>query len=259
MRTILRHNSESPERFPNAFFVIGSIVVFTFVFFIGLQVGRIVERDRIGVAARNDEERKNYDIQREMSAYSEEAVKIPVVTPPPAPLDAVEELRESEKGVTFPDSLTRADAVPQPLVKPSESAPKPAPKLDATAPKPADSSPKPDATTPKPVASTPKPDATKPAASATKPAASKPVGATATEKSRRFVLQVSALRNRESAESLKNKLDAKGFRTRLSSETVGGRDLYKVRVGPYRTKEDANKAVKDIKAAFKLDPIIVLE
>ena len=209
----LRYKSEKkwgdPDRFSNAFFIIGALVVFAVVFFLGLQVGRMVEKDRAsGFSARKDEGQKKEEIQREMSAYSEEAVQIPVIMPPPPPPDPIEELKISEKTVTFPDSLTRKDAVPQPLVKSKTPAPKPA------------------------------------AASPAKKA---------------FILQASAFRNRESADALKTKLDNKGFKAKVVREVVGGKDLFKVQTGPYGSKEDANKAIKDIRSAFKIDAIIVSE
>ena len=216
MRT-LRHKSGKkwgdPDRFSNTFFIMGALVVFAVVFFLGLQVGRIVERDRAsGPSARKDEGQRKEEIQREMSAYSEEAVQIPIVMPPPPPPDPIEELKISEKAVTFPDSLTRKDAVPQPLVKPKTPAPAPAPK---------------------------------------------PAAATPAKKV--LMLQASAFRSRESADALKTKMDNKGFKAKVVREVVGGKDLYKVQAGPYASREDATKAVKEIKTAFKLDAIIVTE
>ena len=213
MRT-LRHKSGKkwgdPDRFSNTFFIMGALVIFAVVFFLGLQVGRVVERDRAnGVSARKDEGQRKEDIQREMSAYSEEAVQIPVVMPPPPPPDPIEELKMSEKAATFPDSLTRKDPVPQPLVKPKAP---PAPK----------------------------------------PAASTPV-------KKGFMLQASAFRSRESADALKTRLDNRGYKARVVREIVGGKDLYKVQAGPYGSREEANRAIKDIKATFKLDAIIVSE
>jgi len=210
----LRHKSGKkwgdPDRFPNTFFIVGALVVFAVVFFLGLQLGRIVERDQASwVSARKDEGQRKEEIQREMSAYSEEAVQIPVVMPPPPPPDASEELKISEKAATFPDSLTRKDAVPQPLVKPKT--PAPAPKTAAAPAK------------------------------------------------KMFTLQVSAFRSRESADALKTKLDGKGFKSKVVREVAGGKDLFKVHSGPYGSKEDAAKAIKDIKAAFKIDAIIVSE
>ncbi|MCL1926264.1 MAG: SPOR domain-containing protein [Syntrophorhabdaceae bacterium] len=213
---ILRHKNENkwgdPDRYSNTFFIIGTLVVFAVVFFLGLQVGRMVEKDRAsGFSARKDEGQKKEKIEREMSAYSEEAVQIPVVMPPPPPPDPIEELKTSEKAVTFPDSLTSKDAVPQPLVKSKAPAPPP--------PKPA-------------------------AVSTAKKA---------------FIVQASAFRSRESADALKAKLDKKGYKAKVVREAVGGKDLFKVQAGAYKSKEDANKTVKDISSAFKINPIIVSE
>lgn len=220
----LRHKSGKKwgdsDRFSHAFFIIGSLVVLTVVFFIGLQVGRIIEKDQAGsLSVRRDEGRKREDIQQEMSKYSAEAVQIPVVVPPPPPptepSDASEELKKSEKEATFPDSLTRKDAVPQPLVKPKEPAP-----------------------------------ASKPA-SAPKSAAASPA--------KKFTLQVSASGNREASDDLKAKLDKKGFKAKVSRENTGGKELYKVKVGPYGSKEEAAKVKKDIRAALNIDALLISE
>ena len=193
------------DRFSNAFFIIGSIVVFTAVFFLGMQIGRIVEKDQVKKQEmRKDEGSKKEEIQQDMSAYSEEAVRIPVVMQPLPPPGASEELKESEKAATFPDSLTRNNAAPKP--------PAPAPK----------------------------------------PAVSPPAKKT-------FVLQAGALSSREAADELKTKLEKKGYRTRVLRESVKGKILYKVRVGPYGTKDEATREVKNLRAALKIEAIIVTE
>ena len=196
------------DRFSNAFFIIGSIVVFTAVFFLGMQIGRIVEKDQVKKQdVRNDEGSKKEEIQQDMSAYSEEAVRIPVVMPPLPPPGASEELRESEETATFPDSLTRNDA----------AAPKP---------------------------STPAP-------------APKPAVTPSTKKT--FVLQAGALSNREAADELKTKLEKKGYKSAVLRESSKGKVLYKVRVGPYGSREEATRQMKNIRAALKIDAIIIAE
>lgn len=194
------------ERYSQAFFIVGALVVFAVVFFLGFQVGRIVEKNVVEErTARKDEGRKKEDIRREMSAYSEEAVRVPVVTPPPPPPDADEELKKSEANATFPDTLTRKDPQPQPLVKP-----KPAPE----------------------------------------PAAKK-----------RYLLQAGALKNRDAAESLKGKLEKGGFHARIIHVPGkgNGKDLYKIRVGPHGSKEEALKAMKEIRTALRVDVILIPE
>ena len=196
------------DRGSYAFFVLGALVVFAAVFFVGFQVGRFVEKDRAkGLEVRKGEGRKKESILREMSAYSEDAVRIPVVDPPPSP-SANEELKKSEEAATFPDSLTRKDAVPQPLIKPKA---------------PAQGS------------------------------------ASAVQAKKKFLLQAGALKTREAADALKAKLDGAGFPAKVLHGSTNGEDVYRVRVGPHRSKEEATKVMKSIQAALKIDVILITE
>jgi cell division septation protein DedD len=206
-----------PDRHSYAFFVVGALVVIAISFFIGLQVGRVVEKSAAkeraaGKAPWQPEALENgarrataADISREMSAYSEEAVRIPVVTPPAVtPQTAGDELRKTEEEATFPESLTRKDPTPQPLVKPKG-------KKEAAAP--------------------------------------------AKEK---FLLQAAALKNRDAAERLRNRLDHAGYKAKvLRAVTKGSGEVFRVRIGPFGTREEAKKAMKAIKADLKIDVILL--
>ena len=251
MKIFNRNNEKKAgeaDRFSQVFFVIGAIIVFTVVFFLGMQVGRVVEKEQ---AKRQDvrkgERRVKDEIRRDMSAYSEEAVRIPVVMPPPPPA-AGEELNKTGESANLPDLIALNDPAPQPQAPPKESASVPASKPKASVP-----APKSDAFAP--IETATKAPATK--EPVTKESASKPAAGSSTKKT--FMLQASALRNREAANSLKAKLEKKGFQTRILREVSDGKELYKVRVGPYGSKEEAAKAVKDIRAAFNIDAIILNE
>lgn len=206
MRT-LRHKSGlrrgDSDRGSQAFFLIGAMVVIAVVFFLGFQVGRVAEKnaskDRL---AAKDVAQSRRDIRKEMSAYSEEAVRIPVVAPPPPP-DAGQNLKETEATATFPDSLTRKDPAPEPLVKP-----KPAQETHG-----------------------------------------KP----------RFMLQAGAMKSKDSAQALRRRLEKAGLRTKLVRiEGKGSEpDLYKVRIGPHMSREEAVKAMKEIQSAFKVDVFLL--
>ena len=82
-----------PERYSFAFFVVGILVVITVAFFLGFQLGRYVEKGVVketagkiaprGSAGENGARiSTSAEIRKEMSAFSEEAVKIPAVAPP---------------------------------------------------------------------------------------------------------------------------------------------------------------------------------
>ncbi|HEY7528940.1 MAG TPA: SPOR domain-containing protein [Candidatus Deferrimicrobiaceae bacterium] len=105
-----------------AFFAVGAIVVLAAVFVIGLQVGRVIEKDAAvpdpragksspataspGTSPRADAA----DIKKDLGAFSEEASRVPVVPPPIA-------VNEGEKKFTFPETLEKKEATLVPLVR----------------------------------------------------------------------------------------------------------------------------------------------
>ncbi len=111
-----RHAGGDGERRSFAFFVVGGLAVLAAVFLIGLQVGRYVEKtaaSRDGQAAKSGQD-NGTDIRRDLGAYSEEAAKVRPVPPP----DADNGVKETEKSVTFPETLARKEPGPVPLVRP---------------------------------------------------------------------------------------------------------------------------------------------
>ena len=206
-----------PERHSYAFFVVGALVVIAVAFFLGLQVGRVVEKNAAkerdgGIGAGPTAENGAVgttaaDIRRELSAYSEEAVRIPVVTPPPvAAPNAGEELRKTEEDATFPESLTRKDPSPQPLVEPRTDRQK----------------------------------------------------AAGPQSKGSFVLQAAALKSMDAAEKLRGRLERAGYRARIHrAVTKGSGEVYRVRVGPFGTRDEARKAMKAIRSDMKIDVILL--
>ena len=205
-----RYRRGDSDRYSHAFFILGALVAVAIIFLIGFQVGRIVEKGaaKERVAGKGDARTKE-NIRKEILSYSEEAVRIPVVTPspppPPPPPDAGEELKKTEENVKFPDSLTRKDAAHQPLVKPKAQG--------------------------------------------------------ESNGKKRFILQAGALKNREAAESLKGRLEKEGYKARVILVPGKGtaKDLYKVRIGPHGSKEEALKSMRDIRTALKIDVILLAE
>lgn len=111
------------ERFQFAFFVVGVVVLLAVAFVLGLQVGRIVEKN---AAERRKEANKfggpieigeepGSGIRKDLGAFSEEAAKVPPVTPPSP--DA--HLSETEKSLTFRETLAKKEPEPILLVKPA--------------------------------------------------------------------------------------------------------------------------------------------
>jgi cell division protein FtsN len=208
-----------PDRHSFAFFVVGSLVVIAVAFFLGFQLGRYVEKGasketagkispqgpagengaRIATAAQ---------IRKEMSAFSEEAVKVPAVPPPAAiPPTAGEDLKKTESEATFPESLSRKDPSPDPMGKKKEKA----------------------------------------AATVAAPAGEG-----------KYILQAGAMQNRETADALRKRLERGGYKVRvIHAATRSHGEVYRVRVGPFETREEAVKAMKAIRAEMKIGVILL--
>jgi cell division protein FtsN len=112
------------ERHQFAFFAIGAIVVLAAVFVIGLQVGRVIEKSSAAPDAQGGKNAPSpgsqaappvvaSDIRKDLGAYSEEAVKVPIVPPP----DAKSTVNEVEKKLTFQETLAKKEPTPVPLVR----------------------------------------------------------------------------------------------------------------------------------------------
>ena len=217
LRYKLGYRRGDPDRHSFAFFVIGTLVVIAVAFFLGFQLGRYIEKNAVkeaagkivspGPAAENGARiATSAEIRKDMSAFSEEASKIPAVPPPLViPPTAGEDLKKTESEATFPESLSRKDPSPEPLGKRKEKS---------------------------------------------------PVAAPSGEK--KFMLQAGAMKTRESADALRKRLDRRGYRTKVihaTTRTLG--EVYRVRVGPFETRDEAMKAMKAIQAEMKIDVILL--
>jgi cell division protein FtsN len=132
LRHKLRYRRGDPDRHSFAFFVVGTLVVIAVAFFLGFQLGRYVEKGSgkqagAGNAPRTHEAENgasastSAEIRKDMSAFSEEASKIPAVPPPAAKLPtAGDDLKRTESEATFPESLSRKDPSPEPMTKKKE-------------------------------------------------------------------------------------------------------------------------------------------
>jgi cell division septation protein DedD len=206
-----------PERHSFAFFVVGTLVVIAVAFFLGIQLGRYVEKGAgkqaagkialPGPSGENGARTATSDeIRKDMSAFSEEASKIPAVAPPAAiPPTAGEDLKKTESEATFHESLSRKDPSPEPMGRKKEKAKVSAP----------------------------------------------PGGA-------KFMLQAGAMKTRESADALRKRLDRRGYNAKVfhaTTRTLG--KVYRVRVGPFGSRDEARKAMKAIRAEMKIDVILL--
>lgn len=219
LRHKLWYRRGDPDRHSFAFFVVGSLVVIAVAFFLGFQLGRYVEKGSAkeeagkiaprGPAAENGaRSAASAEIRKDMSAFSEEALKIPAVAPPAAiPPTAGEDLKRTESEATFPESLSRKDPSPEPMgrKKEKEKAPAVAPSGEA-----------------------------------------------------KFMLQAGAMKTRDAANALRKRLDRRGYKAKVihaTTRTLG--EVYRVRVGPFGSRDEAMKAMKAIRAEMKIDVILL--
>ena len=216
LRHKLGFRRSDPDNHQFAFFVVGVLVVIAVAFFLGFQLGRYVEKS-VGkeagenVAPRGPAGEKDAristsaEIRKEMSAYSEEAVKIPAVAPPAAiPPTAGDDLKKTEAEATFPEALSRKDPSPEPMGKKE------------------------------------------------KPPVAASSGGT------KFLLQAGAMKTRESAEALRKRLDRSGYKAKVVHATTPKQgEVYRVRIGPFGSRDEAMKAMKAIRTEMKIEVILL--
>jgi len=71
-------------------------------------------------------------------------------------------------------------------------------------------------------------------------------------------LQAGAMKTREHADAVRRRLDRSGFKAkvvRATTRTLG--EVYRVRVGPFGSRDEAMKAMKAIRAEMKIDVILL--
>jgi cell division protein FtsN len=71
-----------------------------------------------------------------------------------------------------------------------------------------------------------------------------------------FYVQAGAFRTHDEADTQKGKLALAGFDTTLSERDQGGKTVYRVRVGPLNTKDEADKIQQKL-SALKVDSVVV--
>ncbi|MHB9060364.1 MAG: SPOR domain-containing protein [Desulfobacteria bacterium] len=206
-----------PDRHSFAFFVVGSLVVIAVAFFLGFQLGRYVEKgaakEAAGKIAPQGPAGENgarivtsAEIRKEMSAFSEEAVKVPAVAPPAAiPPTAKEDLKKTESEATFRESLSRKDPSPEPMGKKNRK-----------------------------------------------------IRTPASLGKEKFMLQAGAMKTRKTADALRKRLARSGYEAKvIHAATRNHGEVYRVRVGPFGSRDEAMKTMKAIRAGMKIDVILL--
>ncbi|MHB1012425.1 MAG: SPOR domain-containing protein [Desulfobacteria bacterium] len=217
LRHKLRYRRGDPDRHSFAFFVVGTLVVIAVAFFLGFQLGRYVEKtagkeskreiaSRGPAASSGARNATSAEIRKDMSVFSEEASKIPAVSPPPAkPPTAGEDLKKTESEATFPESLSRKDPSPEPMRKKKQK-----------------------------------------------------IRTPASLGKEKFMLQAGAMKTRDTAEALRTRLDRSGYKAKVTHATTPKLgEVYRVRVGPFGSREEAMKAMKSIRTGMKIAVILL--
>ena len=86
-----------------------------------------------------------------------------------------------------------------------------------------------------------------------RPAATPPAGAGA------YVVQAFASRDAEAARRVRDRLAARGFPATVSGDRESARPVYRVRVGRYRTRPEAEAAARVLRQKHHLSPWILQE
>ncbi len=213
------HMRGEGERNQFAFFAVGAIVILAAVFVIGLQVGRVIEKNAgspeprpvkspvPAVTKSAPDKGEATDIRKDLGSYSEEAVKVPVVPPP----DARTTVNEVEKGLTFQETLQRKDARPGPLLRASRT----------------DN------------------------AGVSKGREGRGDGG------QKYSVQAGSFREKGAAEACRKRMDNAGFTVRVvKAEAKNGDKFYRVMLGPFTEKGAARKAVQKLKTEMKIDAFL---
>lgn len=168
------------------------------------------------------------------------AVDIPIVIPPrdgapplalPAPRPAAKPAASAPVEAA-PATSTAPSAVPAPVTAKPAEAPAPAPVRTSEA-----------ASPPKPVVAAAPAPAPKPAAEAPRPAAP------ATQPGGRFVVQIGAFAEASAVRDVRSKAEKAGLATFTQTVSTADGQRTRVRVGPFASREEAEKAAAQAKAA----------
>jgi len=74
----------------------------------------------------------------------------------------------------------------------------------------------------------------------------------------KFILQAGAMKSRETADALRMRLDRSGYKAKVMRATTRALgEVYRVRVGPFASRDEAMKAMKAIKTEMKIDVILL--
>lgn len=234
-----------------------SCLIAGLVFAAGVVVGRETTRGKTHVEAGRDARRSDADGLRPgetavKTAATRAEEKVTFYRTLTAPTQDVPQIGKPtiEERLVPKDDPAPAAAL-EPVPEPSRAAPASPP----AAPEPPRAAP--ERRTPKaPEAAAPV-RATRPAPAATRPAPPQLAAASAAASPDAWTVQVSAFRSRVLAEELRARLAARGFEAYVfPSITEDGRPRYRVRVGTYVARSDAERVAGELRSERGLNPLV---
>lgn len=217
LRHKLGFRRSDPDRHSFAFFVVGTFVVIAVAFFLGFQLGRYVEKGA---------EREGTGKTAPRGPAGENGARI----------SASAEIRKEMS--VFSEEAARIPAVaPPPAIPPTAGDDLRKTESEATYP---DSLSRKDPS-PEPMG---------------KKKDKAPVAALSGEG--KFMLQAGAMKTRDTADGLRKRLDRGGYKAKVvhaRNRKYG--EVYRVRVGPFGSRDEAMKAMKAIRVEMKIDVILL--
>jgi len=204
------------------------------IFLCGVMVGRGVPAQRGGaVLAAEGADPTTSDDARADALADSAATPAAGVNPSASP--------SSRLGLSYPERLEEPDPVAEEVPVGAAAREPFATSAAAKVPSPAPSA-------------TAKPAASKPAATATTAAASEPA-ADAVPPGTGFVVQVAAVRQRSEADAIRDRLSRKGYPAFVTTaSTAGSPTTYRVRVGKYQTKREADTVAAKLEREEQFKP-----
>jgi DedD protein len=187
--------------------------------------------------------------------FDTEPRPLPMDTPMRAGEGAAEPAKPSaaSSATKLPASPATADAAPKdPAKESSKEALKEAPKAEAAAEPPASAVAAPQEPVPEQPPSTAKVAALASSASsvaAASPAASKPAPAAAAEAGARYVIQVGAFSDAQALREARQRVEKLGLKTYTQVIESGGSTRTRVRVGPFASRDEAERVRAKLQAA----------
>ncbi len=234
------------------FLFMATTVVVVVVFLCGVLVGRGVKADRVMAAA-------------EVSAAGPASVAAESPAPPAA-APATAPQAPADADLSYYKRL-ETDSTPKEELKANDSdSDRPTPAAAPAAPKPSTAETKapaviwksapPERTKPAPPPSAPAPAAAKTSAPVAAKSAAAPAGA-AEMADDGFAVQIAALRERSDAEAIVKRLSTRGYQAYVVNPGAGQAPVYRVRVGKFKNRRDAEEAATKLAKEEQFKPWII--